>query len=200
MKICSSCREMKEINCFSRRAKNSEDRHTMCIECNKAYNRTWRKNKYKNEKDYRNRKIDEARRFRIDNPEKYREVNRISNEKYRRTKEGIIYYLHNSACQRAKISGLSFNITREFISLLFDLQKWKCKQSGIQFVNIVGNGRHPFAPSIDRINSDFGYEPYNIQIVCVIYNLCKNKWDDKTVIEFARLLVEHKKDEECANV
>lgn len=41
----------------------------------------------------------------------------------------------------------------------------------------------PLSPSIDRIDNSKGYEPGNIRITSLLYNLMRNKWSDELVIK-----------------
>jgi hypothetical protein len=46
-----------------------------------------------------------------------------------------------------------------------------CEVTGIAFV--IGSTKHPFLPSVDRIDSDKGYTPDNCRIVLWIINAAK---------------------------
>lgn len=62
---------------------------------------------------------------------------------------------------------------------------WTCEQTGIPF-EVKG----AFAPSVDRIDSDKPYVDDNVQIVCWIYNRCKQADTDEDVLYFATKLLE----------
>jgi hypothetical protein len=93
----------------------------------------------------------------------------------------------------AKKRNISFSISKSDIALLATAQQWRCRQTGVALDLTPGFGRSPLAPSIDRIDSSRGYEPDNIQLVCMIYNLCKNEYSDDDVLAFARSLVDRAK-------
>lgn len=38
--------------------------------------------------------------------------------------------------------------------------------------------RRPWAPSVDRIDSSFGYVEDNVQLVCVAANFAKGEWSE----------------------
>lgn len=46
--------------------------------------------------------------------------------------------------------------------------------------------KHPFKPSIDRIDPTKGYTKDNIRICWLIENLCKNTFSEEEVIEFCK--------------
>ena len=49
------------------------------------------------------------------------------------------------------------------------------------------DAKHPFKPSIDRLNSSLGYHDSNVQIVWLIENYCKNTFTTEDVIKFCKL-------------
>lgn len=97
-------------------------------------------------------------------------------EKFRLTKRGILYTLYDKTKNNATRRNIEFTITKEDIAK--KLKKGKCEISGIKFV-LNTLQKHPFKPSIDRINNLKGYTPDNIQIVCQIYNFAKNTFSNK---------------------
>ena len=58
-----------------------------------------------------------------------------------------------------------------------------CEQTGIRF-NFDFSIKHPFRPSVDRINSKLGYTPENCQLVCCIFNIAKSNWSNDQLWEF----------------
>jgi len=52
--------------------------------------------------------------------------------------------------------------------------------------------KHPYSPSLDRINNDQGYTPENTRLVCAMYNYCRNVARDEDVEFFAWQLFQHK--------
>jgi hypothetical protein len=63
----------------------------------------------------------------------------------------------------------------EFIALRSGGQ---CEVSGIQF-HLGANALHPFQPSVDRVNSDIGYEIENVRFVCLAVNYCMSRWGEQ---------------------
>jgi len=58
---------------------------------------------------------------------------------------------------------------------------WRCAVSGQPFTLEPLNGKRPYAPSIDRINSAIGYVPGNTRIVCVAVNYAMNVWGESVI-------------------
>lgn len=86
--------------------------------------------------------------------------NLISREHYRKTKRGAID------------RKFSFNISGKYINYIYNLQDGKSAISGIPLVSSY-RSRHFSLPniySIDRIDSDIGYEEGNIQLISKIEN------------------------------
>lgn len=64
----------------------------------------------------------------------------------------------------------------------------RCEVSGVPFNFEVHGKRRPFAPSIDRIDSDKGYSPENTRLVCHAVNVGMNCWGDGPFLRICRAL------------
>jgi hypothetical protein len=71
---------------------------------------------------------------------------------------------------RAKKKGMECTITLEWVQQ--KLLDGVCEVTGIAFV--TGSLRHPFQPSIDRIDSSKPYTPDNCRVVLWIINTAKH--------------------------
>lgn len=91
----------------------------------------------------------------------------------------------------ARNRGLSFSLLRSDIEALAEKQNWTCAMTGIALDVGTTKGSQPFRPSVDRIDSKRGYDVENIQLVCLMYNIAKNQFNDSDVLTFAHALVEH---------
>ena len=109
--------------------------------------------------------------------------------KYRNTLTGRTLRLLNSAKDRAKKKGEFFQLTKDRV--LKAVEKGVCEQTGIPFALVLGMGRRPFGPSIDKINPEFPYSDYNAQVVCNVYQFAKNEFTDEDVLTMAKALVQN---------
>lgn len=73
---------------------------------------------------------------------------------------------------RAKKNGIAFEIDKEFILQLLDHQDHRCAVTGLPFTRTTEHGEYDL--SIDRLNSDLGYEKDNVVLVCNRANVMKN--------------------------
>lgn len=89
-----------------------------------------------------------------------------------------LHSLINNSRKRANIKNLPFTITTKEIALLVHQFCEKHQYSWLP--------KHPFKPSIDRIDSSKGYTIDNIQIIWLIENYCKNTFTNEQVLEFCK--------------
>lgn len=90
---------------------------------------------------------------------------------------------------RSKKNSVEYSISKEFVIDLFNKQDGKCSKTGIKFeLNNCdqSGGKSPWSPSIDRKDPNKGYTKDNVQLVCLMYNLCKGVWTDNEVKKFVR--------------
>lgn len=101
-------------------------------------------------------------------------------------------------CYRNKGNGAS-RISKSFLSRLVARSKGRCELTGIPFNTEKINGaiRLPFAPSVDRINSNLPYGKENCRLVCLAVNISMNGWGEKLFDFIAR---ERLKQIECQKV
>ena len=96
---------------------------------------------------------------------------------------GRAQVLLDNALARAKKKQIPFSLDLDWI--IDRLVNGRCEATGIRFDYEPGC---PYAPSIDRKNSNGGYTPENCQIVIVQYNLAKGRWSHETLVELAEAL------------
>lgn len=95
--------------------------------------------------------------------------------------------LYRTAKNRAAWRKVPFELTKEQFEELIIAAGGKCAVSGIPFdFDPPRNGfRRPFAPSLDRINSDLGYTKDNCRLVCVAVNYAMADWGDGVFLRIA---------------
>jgi len=92
---------------------------------------------------------------------------------------------------RCRNNNIPCDIDTDYVLSLLKSQNNKCSRTGFTF--IINDGgkerkRHPHQPSLDRIIPELGYTKGNVQLVCLMYNLCKNIWSDEEVKQFAKAI------------
>jgi hypothetical protein len=102
--------------------------------------------------------------------------------------------MFTAARKRAERSGIEFTIERSWVAT--KLAVGVCDATGIAFAldhrKLSTPGRRiasPWSPSLDRIDNDKGYIPGNVQMVCWMYNQCKNQWKHSDVLLMCRALL-----------
>lgn len=69
---------------------------------------------------------------------------------------------------------MEFSLTLDWVEQ--HLRAGVCEVTGVAFV--IGSARHPFLPSIDRIDSSKGYTPENCRVVLWMVNAAKSDLAD----------------------
>lgn len=106
-----------------------------------------------------------------------------------RTPEGRAVKLVGDARYRARLKGLTFDLTAEHVEAI--LRDGRCQVSGIPLdlgPPPVGYKSNPWAPAVDRKDSRRGYTADNVQIVVNIYNRAKSEFHSVDVLCLALAL------------
>lgn len=88
--------------------------------------------------------------------------------------------IHRRSVAGATKRNIPHDITRDQITELYERSRGYCEFSGIKFA-YSENGRgkvRPFAPSLDRIDSNKGYTMSNCRLVCAAVNVALNAFGD----------------------
>ena len=67
----------------------------------------------------------------------------------------------------------------------------KCPISGETMTHTLGRGQVLTNISVDRIDSDKDYIKSNIQFVCLMANIMKNRYDNKNLLNWSKKIVNH---------
>jgi hypothetical protein len=106
---------------------------------------------------------------------------------------------HRLARRRAKASGRECSITLEYLKELWIQQSGRCVYTGWELDNpentsLWDNNHklHPRTASLDRIDSDLGYIPGNVQFVCVMANFAKRDFQEEELLKFCYAVAEYR--------
>jgi hypothetical protein len=159
-KQCTKCEIPKPIVDFAKHKNMIGGRATWCKSCMSEYNAAhYAKNK---------------------------ESRKAQTGAYKLSTGGTVNRIIASAKSRAVKNGLAFNVEPIQIELMLHIGV--CAKSGVPF-NLERKrvtGFKPFAPALDRIDSQRGYEFDNVQLVCNMFNLGKSSFDE---IDFIAMCV-----------
>lgn len=180
-KMCPKCKTDAEFG-INKARKNGLQ--VWCRNCLRDYRRSKRQEKSVYNKRYQGLNSDAMKAYRRQwRKENKGHVKRYYSD-YFQTPNGRAAKLIAGIRNRCKYNGMPCTIASN--NLIPILSKGICQTTGIplDFETIAG----PFSPSVDRIDHQRGYEPNNIQIVVLIYNLAKRNWTHEDVLELAKAL------------
>lgn len=89
----------------------------------------------------------------------------------------------------ARRRGHEWNLSNEQLDHLYEQQGGICALSGLK---MGGESKHAHRPSIDRIDSTKGYSGDNVQFVCSVVNMMKNKLPECQFIQLCVLIAAHR--------
>ena len=98
--------------------------------------------------------------------------------------------MQKGAKNRAAQRGIEYALSEQDIYSLFLTQDAACAISGIRFALPTEKSdnfwKHPYYPSLDRINNSRGYTADNVRIVCTCVNIAINEWGDEIFFDLVR--------------
>jgi hypothetical protein len=168
-KMCSRCGVVKPLNEFTVN-RDKKDGHTSgCKSC-----ATLKRAKVKNEEPDKHKKMMEIRhKWGKDNPVRCRFLG------VRWRSENPVKYIYNAVRNRAKHTGIAFDIELEDIVV-----PEFCPVLGIPLVWQRGK-RSDNSPSLDRMKPELGYTKGNVRVISMRANRIKN---DGTVEEHEKIV------------
>lgn len=94
--------------------------------------------------------------------------------------------------ERAKGTGIEWDLSREFLKELWAKQDAKCALSLVPFRPVEEKGKATmFSPSLDRINPNGGYTKNNVRFILHGLNTMKGKSSDEDLVNVCRAVVEN---------
>lgn len=94
----------------------------------------------------------------------------------------ILYHISRSLKFKKKINNTTSDIDEYFLIFLLEKQNGKCFYSEKQLVTL--GRKHPWQPSLDRIDSNKGYTRDNVVLCTVAENYAKNCFDTEQFLEY----------------
>ena len=102
----------------------------------------------------------------------------------------IALLITRRARYRATARKHEFDLDARYVHRLMKETGFRCAVSGIPFSRRKNpTERHPWSPSIDRIDNSHGYTEDNIRVVCVAANLAMGPWGLDLLLRLARGVV-----------
>lgn len=95
--------------------------------------------------------------------------------------------LYNKTVRSARLRDIHIALTEQDVLDLGAANEWHCAVTGIPFdFNLLGEARlRPYAPSVDRTDSQKGYTRDNCRLVCVCVNLAMGQWGEQVLARIA---------------
>jgi len=198
-RTCYACGETKPIIHFKKASKNKHGYAYECLECSRARARKYvrehaeernrnRREKYKNDKEWcekeqkRNREYARNKREQI--KRKYNQQN-----PYERAYKSV----ESRNKYKNPRTPKEFDISLEYVLKIAEKQQHKCALTGITLEHKRTSEKHhdAFLPSLDRINSDLGYIPGNVQWTTIWANRAKQNFTDQFFHEICQHTIEN---------
>ena len=112
---------------------------------------------------------------------------------YKKTLTKYLRKCFTTAQSRARQFDFECSITFDQIIGIAEKFNWRCQLTGLPFeLAPVSNGKYmPFAPSIDRIDSQGGYCIGNVRIICLAMNYSLNEWGESVFATIAKNYLNH---------
>jgi hypothetical protein len=168
-KTCNTCEKSKSLDKFGKDSNAKDGKKGKCKPCTAEYIKGLRAGKKVGSSRNSNKSDQDSRAGKL-----------IAGAKVRSKKKGISCTITAADIVPALILGF-------------------CEATGMPFeVDLVvksngDNFQHPFAPSIDRIDPEVGYDPSNVQVVVRGYNMLKGEGSIYQARQIAAALVNNTK-------
>jgi hypothetical protein len=117
-----------------------------------------------------------------------KEGNDKSREKKYSSFEGRVSTILQTCKRSAKARNNEYEITREDLMEMWELQGGKCAYT---YLDMTTQANNPYSVSVERINSSIGYTKENTILVCNIINRMKSDFEPEMFYEMCRAVVAH---------
>jgi hypothetical protein len=170
VKTCRKCGEVKELVDFVKHKQSKGGYKHTCKLC---------------EKEQKKEYYSENKTHITNRNKEYRVVNGMW---YNKSIGHRLRYIIQTGIVRAKKKNIEWNLSLEFLLLLWERQQSKCAYSGVP-LTYEDNYSHTI--SLDRIDSSKGYTEDNVQYVCTIVNYIKQRFDEKHFFDFCKQVAQN---------
>jgi len=140
----------------------------------------------------RSRLTAQTRKWKQQNKERTTQINTASH--YKRCSEDVTHYIKYLVKYSRKRRPDTHSLTHEDVVALWSAQNGRCALTGIPMTHEVkSNGGKPLHTniSIDRLDTDKGYSPDNVRLVCWIANVMRRDLTTEAFVGWCRLIVTH---------
>lgn len=119
---------------------------------------------------------------------------RALNVAYRSSVKGRAIHLHTAAKHRAKGKKVAFDLHVDWVKR--KVEAGVCEVTGIQFCleTRIDGRKHPFGPSIDRIDNSKGYSESNCRMVVWALNAAISDFGEETYALVAAAFLKKKQE------
>jgi len=96
--------------------------------------------------------------------------------------KGWLWRMNSNAGNRCRKKGGAIDLNA--LELIAMRSGGLCEVSGLPFY-LGDEPKHPFKPSLDRIDSSGGYDAWNVRMVLLSVNYCMSHWGEKVFLQIS---------------
>jgi hypothetical protein len=187
MPTCNKCNLDKQLDEFY--AKGTGFIYKTCKKCILEVNKLYRKKNndyiYQKNQEWLKRNPDKKKQYRKKHYDSHRESIIKKHQDRTSTVKGHLQKLINLMKERKQL-------TCDQLFVLYENQKGKCAITGFEMTHIMRKGKIPTNISIDRIDSNKGYEIDNVRLVCSRANMMKGPFTDSELVDWCKAILSNK--------
>jgi hypothetical protein len=195
-RYCWKCKATKPVSEYAYDGTSKDGYRRVCKACNIIQHRTWAAKNHESVKAKRKAKYESEKHLNKERYAKHRVKWMEIRRKYAATARGRMFGLLNSARDRSKKNGWSYDLDFEWLHEKYESQDGRCALTGLQFRLEAASGMgfryNPLAPSLDRIDTNRGYTRDNVRLVCTAINLALNEFGEEFFAGLCKAYLEHR--------